>query len=107
VIHTLIQYVEDPETGEEDIEVEVVVHYSPGSPGRLSGPPERCYPPEPPEVEVAIAKRTDTGVVVPPGWLDYDAMEQAICDEIAGEKEYDAEMRAEAQREQWLEEYGK
>lgn len=25
--------------------------YTPGDPGRISGPPEYCYPPEPPEVE--------------------------------------------------------
>jgi hypothetical protein len=26
--------------------------YYPGDPGRVSGPPEKCYPPEPAEVEV-------------------------------------------------------
>ena len=26
--------------------------YYPGDPGRLFGPPERCYPPEPAEIEV-------------------------------------------------------
>lgn len=26
--------------------------YTPGDPGRTSGPPERCYPPEPEEVEI-------------------------------------------------------
>jgi len=26
--------------------------FTPGDPGRCSGPPERCYPPEPPEVEL-------------------------------------------------------
>jgi hypothetical protein len=26
--------------------------YTPGDPGRLSGPPEKCYPPEPAEAEV-------------------------------------------------------
>lgn len=26
--------------------------YTPGDPGRLSGPPEHCYPPEPAEAEV-------------------------------------------------------
>lgn len=27
-------------------------HYSPGNSGRLSGPPEYCYPPEPSELEI-------------------------------------------------------
>jgi hypothetical protein len=27
--------------------------YTPGDPGRLSGPPEHCYPPEAPEVEIS------------------------------------------------------
>jgi hypothetical protein len=35
---------------EEEYEVECSV--SPGDPGRTYGPPERCYPPEPPEVEI-------------------------------------------------------
>lgn len=26
--------------------------YTPGDPGRLSGPPENCYPPDPAEVDV-------------------------------------------------------
>jgi len=26
-------------------------HYTKGSPGKLSGPPENCYPPEPAEIE--------------------------------------------------------
>jgi hypothetical protein len=26
--------------------------YTPGDPGRLSGPPEKCYPPEPSEIEI-------------------------------------------------------
>lgn len=34
------------------VEVDVDFHWSPGDPGRLSGPPEDCYPPEPDEVEI-------------------------------------------------------
>lgn len=29
----------------------VIDSYTPGDPGRTSGPPEDCWPPEPPEVE--------------------------------------------------------
>jgi hypothetical protein len=31
-----------------------VVHYRPGDPGNISGPPENCYPPEPPELDFHI-----------------------------------------------------
>jgi hypothetical protein len=30
--------------------------YFPGDPGRCSGPPENCYPPEPPEVNLSELK---------------------------------------------------
>jgi len=30
--------------------------YSPGDPGKYSGPPEKCYPAEPPEAEVITLK---------------------------------------------------
>jgi len=36
--------------GEIDLQVEY--NYSPMVPGRYSGPPEDCYPDEPPEVEI-------------------------------------------------------
>jgi hypothetical protein len=32
-----------------------VTDYTPGHPGQTSGPPERCYPPEDPEVEFYLA----------------------------------------------------
>lgn len=35
--------------GEHDVEIEY--DFSPGRPGVTYGPPERCYPDEPPEVE--------------------------------------------------------
>ncbi len=31
-----------------------VTHYTPGDPGRLSGPPENCYPPEPEEIAFEV-----------------------------------------------------
>jgi len=36
-----------------DIEVDITSYYE-GDPGRISGPPEDCYPPEPAEVEFEI-----------------------------------------------------
>jgi hypothetical protein len=34
------------------LDLTATAYYHPGDPGRLSGPPEKCYPPEPAEVEV-------------------------------------------------------
>lgn len=36
----------------EEIEYEVTAHFHPGSPGRTSGPPDKCYPAEPAEIEI-------------------------------------------------------
>lgn len=42
------------------IPVEITVDsYTPGVPGRFSGPPENCYPDEPPEVEFTVRTLTD------------------------------------------------
>lgn len=41
-----------PADRNDEIEVTVEYDYHKGSPGRLSGPPERCYPPEPAYVEI-------------------------------------------------------
>lgn len=35
-----------------EVDCRVEFTYYPGDPGRLSGPPEDCYPPEPPEFEI-------------------------------------------------------
>ena len=50
----------DPDQS-EDISVDVTVRYTAtaGTPGRLSGPPEDCYPAEAPEVEITSVKSTD------------------------------------------------
>ena len=46
-------------------------NFSPGDPGRTSGPPERCYPPEPAEFEIlsfhAVRARLKPSEV--PEWL--------------------------------------
>ena len=34
----------------------------PGDPGRISGPPENCYPPEPPEFEIIEHEIPDAAV---------------------------------------------
>lgn len=40
------------ERGEEEVELTLVGQFSPGDPGKVSGPPENCWPPEPAEAEV-------------------------------------------------------
>ena len=39
-----------------DVPVVVEYSYSPGAPGRLWGPPEDCYPEEPPEIDILSVK---------------------------------------------------
>jgi hypothetical protein len=39
--------------GDWDIKVHVTHFYS-GAPGRTSGPPENCYPEDPPEIEYSV-----------------------------------------------------
>jgi hypothetical protein len=43
-----------------------VTHYRPGDPGRTWGPPERCYPPEPAELEWVVLDRRGR----PAPWLE-------------------------------------
>lgn len=35
----------------------IITHYSPADPGRISGPPEKCYPPEPAEISFTLLTR--------------------------------------------------
>ena len=35
-----------------EVQLEIEFDYTPGDPGNIYGPPERCWPPEPAEVEV-------------------------------------------------------
>lgn len=35
-----------------DIDLEYEGEFTPGDPGKVSGPPENCYPPEPSEIEI-------------------------------------------------------
>jgi len=62
-VHTM--YAEIPNEAGELVEYtfEVDVDVTPGAPGRLSGPPEDCYPPEPAEVEYGDVCCVETGRV--------------------------------------------
>lgn len=49
-----------------DTLVRVTGTFDKGHPGRLSGPPERCYPPEDPSIEIETAE-----IILPNGtWVD-------------------------------------
>lgn len=61
------------------IEIET---YSPGDPGRFSGLPENCYPPEPEEVEfTASLFGTELDLMKWPE-KDYDNLRQSVLDQI-------------------------
>lgn len=65
-----------------------VTSYFPGDPGRTSGPPENCYPPEPPEIEFEI--RTLTGHELSES--DFDAAEwDTLIDEVLAAHEAEIE----------------
>jgi hypothetical protein len=49
---TVETWFEDADTDTEYHAVLVYGRYFPGDPGRVSGPPEHCYPPEPAEIDV-------------------------------------------------------
>lgn len=70
-------------------EIEVIVEYDyhKGSPGRLWGPPERCYPPEPAYVEI---------INVMHGAID---IEQYLSDEAMTTIEWDIEQAEIAERD--------
>jgi hypothetical protein len=57
----------------------IITSYHPADPGRLSGPPELCYPPEPAEIEYTLT--TAAGWEIPHDLFTKDEWE-AISDEI-------------------------
>lgn len=48
--------------------------YSPGDPGQTSGPPERCWPPEPEELHILAASLDGSQ------WMDADLFRQDVID---------------------------
>lgn len=102
---TTIALMKDNE--EVETEVTVVYSYTPGSPGKLSGPPEDCYPPEGPEVDIEAVYRTDdetkTDLSSALDESTLDSMREQACSEAEdydrGQYESAMEDRAEAARE--------
>ena len=48
-----------------ELRFEVTYDYSPFRPGRYSGPPEKCYPDEPEELEIESIRILETGFIDP------------------------------------------
>lgn len=77
-------------------EIEVVVEYDyhKGHPGRLSGPPENCYPPEPAYIEIITVMHKGTDIA------DYLSDNQmTTLEEEIGQAEDD--VRAVQESEYW------
>lgn len=73
---------EDTEDAPETLEVTVEANYTPGCPGKLSGPPEHCYPEEPAEVEL-LSIKGNGGFVLDPSELsseEQSRLEQEVID---------------------------
>jgi len=84
----------------DEVSVELEFYYRPGSPGKIYGPPENCYPPEPAEFEVYECRVIDgphAGVEVELTEKETDdalcQWEEHLADETAAamEDKYDAE----------------
>ena len=83
-------------------EFEVVVEYAfhKGDPGRTSGPPERCYPPEPAYIEIISVMHGAIDIEI---YLSDEQMawiEQEIESKITEQQAYDEDQAAEARREE-------
>ena len=73
---------EDSEDAPETLEVTVKANYTPGYPAKIWGPPERCYPAEPAEVEL-LSIHGDGSFVLDPSELkdaERERLEQAVVD---------------------------
>jgi hypothetical protein len=66
-----------------------VTHYRPAVPGRISGPPEDCYPDEPSEFEFELLNTSGKGA--PMFWLQKKVTDE---DEARLQDEYEAHVTA-------------
>lgn len=55
----------------DDIEYRIAGLYTPPDPGQTSGPPERCWPPEPDDFEIDTCENAlEPGAAIPDGLVD-------------------------------------
>ena len=89
----------------DDLEATVFYNYTPPQRGRLSGPPEDCYPPE--DAEVELTDLHIDGVILSPVKLaaildqlqNDDDLRTAICEQESDKaEEAHAEWQAELRR---------
>ena len=86
----------------DDDEYEVEGTYSPGDPGQTSGPPERCWPPEPSEFEIESIKICGVELAGASEYLigRIQQLAEEEADEIYSERQQaDADSEAESRAE--------
>ena len=71
-----------PDEDGPDLVFEVTFH--PGDPGRTYGPPERCYPPEPSEVEYLSITDAAGMVYTEDQFKDPDSVYDDVCERAEG-----------------------
>jgi len=68
--------------GENEIDCVVEFTAYPGDPGCTSGPPEKCYPPEPPELEILSIQGNGVELEGQLNHSEQEALEQRIWDAV-------------------------
>ena len=76
-----------------------VTHYHPADPGQISGPPERCYPPEDAEIEFEV--RTLTGHELSESDFDSTCWDELHTEVLGTYEELLSEARDEARIDAW------
>lgn len=90
--------VEVPWTGPDDEDLLVVCMVTPGTPARTYGPPERCHPGDPPEVEVLEVRLDAPGGEARPELLEAAERDHGVIAERAVEAAIEADEAAEYDR---------
>lgn len=66
----------------DDTTVYVSYDYEPGSPGKLSGPPEDCYPDEPEELSISSVELGGVDITKFIGEEDFATLHARVLEEI-------------------------
>ena len=84
--HTIYLY---DENTDEETEVLVAYTYTPGTPAKIYGPPENCYPAEEPGIDILSATAVETGAEVDIDLEEHfeELEENAVDWDAAGEED--------------------